>query len=57
MSDPEQRTLGQVAYEKHAQVFRISGRTPAWVALKPTVRAQWETIATAVLEACGSSGG
>ena len=44
------RTLGQVAYEKHAQVSpRPSGRL-SWDQLRPPVRARWETIATAVIE-------
>jgi hypothetical protein len=43
------RTLGQVAYEKHVQVFGDSGRKPAWIALRPPVRERWETIAAAVL--------
>ena len=47
------RTLGQVAYEKYVQVSGDSGRKPAWIALRPPVRARWEAIATAVIEACG----
>jgi hypothetical protein len=46
------RTLGQVAYEKHVQVFGPPGRLP-WDLLRPPVRARWEIIAAAVLEACG----
>jgi hypothetical protein len=51
------RTLGQVAYEKYVQVSRDQGRKPPWGQLRPPVRARWETIATAVVEACGGSGG
>ena len=47
------RSPGQVAYEKYVQVSGDSGRKPAWVALRPPVRKRWETIAAAVLEACG----
>jgi hypothetical protein len=47
------RTLGQVAYEKYVQVSGDQGRKPPWAQLRPPVRARWETIATAVVEACG----
>jgi hypothetical protein len=45
------RSLGQVAYEMHAQVF--TRRVVPWGGLRPPVRARWEAIATAVVEACG----
>jgi len=47
------RTLGQVAYEKYAVVFEHAGRKLPWEMLRPLVRARWETVAVAVLEACG----
>jgi hypothetical protein len=50
-------TLGQAAYEKYVQLSGDRGRKPAWEHLRPPVRARWETIAVAVLEECGGSGG
>ena len=50
------RTLGQVAYEKYAALF-TSGRGLPWHLLRPPVRARWESVATAVLEACGGGNG
>lgn len=47
------RSLGQVAYEKYAQVFEHTSRKLSWEQLRPGVRARWEAIATAVLEECG----
>jgi hypothetical protein len=49
---PDQ-TLGQVAYERYAALFAGNRTLLAWDALRPPVRARWETVATAVLEACG----
>jgi hypothetical protein len=46
------RTLGQVAYEKYARLFAANPGLP-WGQLRPPVRARWEAIATAVVEACG----
>lgn len=55
MADP---TLGQVAYEQYVQAFGTPPRPkPPWESLRPPVRARWEAIATAVLEACGGSDG
>lgn len=47
------RTLGQVAYEKYAIVFAGNRTLVPWHQLRPPVRARWETVAVAVLEACG----
>ena len=44
------RSLGQVAYEKHAQVFSL--KIP-WDRLRPLIRSRWEAVATAVIEECG----
>jgi hypothetical protein len=51
------RSPGQVAYEKHVQVFGRTRRAQRWDRLRPNLKARWETIATAVLEACGGSDG
>lgn len=43
------RTLGRVAYEKHAQVFGNPGLRLKWDRLRPPVRTRWEAIAAAVI--------
>jgi hypothetical protein len=47
------RSLGHGAYEKYVQVSGDQGHKPPWAQLRPPVRARWEAIATAVIEACG----
>jgi hypothetical protein len=42
------KTLGQVAYERYAALFAGNRTLLVWDALRPPVRARWETIATAV---------
>ena len=42
------RTLGQAAYEKYAQVFAGTRTLLSWEQLRPPVRARWEAIAAAV---------
>jgi hypothetical protein len=49
-----ERSLGQVAYEKYAEVF--TRHIAPWASLRPPVRVRWELIAAAVLEECGGSG-
>jgi hypothetical protein len=47
------RTLGQVAYEQYVTAFAGTRSMLSWAQLRPPVRARWEAVATAVLEACG----
>lgn len=47
------RTLGQVAYEKYVLLLAVNRPLLTWGQLRPPVRARWEAIATAVVEACG----
>ena len=42
------KTLGQVAYEKHVLVFGHTERKIPWETLRPQTRSRWETVATAV---------
>jgi len=50
------RSLGQVAYERYVTLFQGNRTLARWEQLRPPVRARWETIAAAVLEAAGGSG-
>jgi hypothetical protein len=54
MAEP---SLGQVAYERYVVLFAGNRTLLAWDALRPPVRARWEAVATAVLEACGGTDG
>lgn len=51
------RTLGQAAYETYALLFAGTRTLPHWAALRPPVRARWETVAAAVIEECGGPDG
>ena len=53
---PADRSLGQVAYERYVTLFQGNRTLLTWPQLRPPVRARWETIAAAVLEAAGGSG-
>lgn len=46
-------TLGQVAYEKWTEQFGGPRVRMPWDQLRPPVRAQWETVATAIIRAHG----